>query len=126
MSSCRILIVEDDSDTRETIKDVLELEGFKVSTAQNGRAALRLLEDIRSPCLILLDVMMPVMNGIEFMDAISEREDAGLITRVVMISGAADLMDQGRHGRPLMKKPVSIDKLINVAVEYCGPPRACA
>ena len=59
-----VIIVEDDDDIRDTFREVLESEGYHVLTAANGRVALDLLEGMRDvPCLVLLDLMMPIMNG---------------------------------------------------------------
>lgn len=61
-----ILLVDDDYDIRSVLCEVLEQEGFAVGVATNGREALTYLEGNPAPSLILLDLMMPVMNGFEF------------------------------------------------------------
>lgn len=61
-----VLIVEDDGDIRESLVDLLTSIGFEVRGARNGLEALRLLERMETPCLILLDLSMPVMSGEEF------------------------------------------------------------
>jgi CheY-like chemotaxis protein len=62
--SCQsILIVEDEKDIRESLKMLLELEGYSVFTAKDGKEGLEILKNLESPCLILLDLLMPVMNG---------------------------------------------------------------
>ena len=66
MSQPTVLIVEDDADTRDMIGRFLELEGYAVETAANGRQALDRLDAGASACVILLDLMMPVMDGWEF------------------------------------------------------------
>jgi len=66
---CTVLVVEDDKDVRESMKDALELEGYQVKTAKNGLEGLAALKDSeKAPCLILLDILMPAMGGREFMD----------------------------------------------------------
>jgi two-component system, chemotaxis family, chemotaxis protein CheY len=66
----RILVVDDDEVIREALKDVLEEEGYLVETAVDGRDAIaRLRSSDAKPSMILLDLMMPVMNGWEFLDA---------------------------------------------------------
>ena len=62
---CPVLLVEDDPATREMTRAILEKEGWKVSEAENGRVALECMERER-PSLILLDLMMPEMDGFEF------------------------------------------------------------
>jgi CheY-like chemotaxis protein len=71
MSSCRgIVVVDDDEAIRETTKLALELRGYVVLTAANGKEAFDLLGKIPPPCLILLDLMMPVMDGWGFVKAL--------------------------------------------------------
>lgn len=65
-SPAQILIVEDDEDLRLVVSDLLRDLGYRVATAMNGRDALDYLRANRPPGLIVLDVMMPVMDGVEF------------------------------------------------------------
>lgn len=66
-----ILVVDDDTDLRESLGDVLRGEGYAVTLAANGREALALLPGLKRPCAVVLDMEMPVMNGIEFYRAMS-------------------------------------------------------
>jgi CheY-like chemotaxis protein len=66
---CHVLVVEDDEATRALTRNMLEKEGCRVAEAENGEVALRLMED-EVPTLILLDLMMPVMDGFEFADKV--------------------------------------------------------
>jgi CheY-like chemotaxis protein len=65
MTGSRILVVEDDASLREVLAEILSEEGYRVQCAANGAEALALLEGTGAPDLILLDLMMPVMNGWE-------------------------------------------------------------
>jgi CheY-like chemotaxis protein len=67
-----ILIIEDDEAIRTSLDDVLSSEGYKVSDVANGKLALAMLEKLPRPSLLLLDLMMPVMNGYDFTDAIKK------------------------------------------------------
>jgi CheY-like chemotaxis protein/anti-sigma regulatory factor (Ser/Thr protein kinase) len=80
---CPVLLVEDDPATRELTRAILEKEGWKVSEAENGRRALECMERER-PCLILLDLMMPEMDGFEFADRVRRRPEWHLIPIVVL------------------------------------------
>ena len=78
-----ILVVEDDAATRDMIARMLEKEGWKVSTAQNGRVALQRAAENR-PSLILLDLMMPEMDGFQFLQQLRSREDLSSVPVVVV------------------------------------------
>ena len=83
----KILVVEDNDDVREMMAVTLELEGHQVSTAVNGRDALEQLRTGDKPCVILLDLMMPVMNGWELRREI-ESDPALADVPVIVISAA--------------------------------------
>ncbi|MBV0882003.1 response regulator [Noviherbaspirillum sp. L7-7A] len=116
-----IVVIEDDTDLRETLKDLLEMEGFSVVTASNGREGLRQIEQNGQPCLILLDLMMPVMNGWEFLEALRREKAAPLAqTPVAVVSAAADIADVERdYNCSVLKKPVSLERLFALAHAHC-------
>lgn len=116
-----IVVIEDDTDLRETMKDLLEMEGFSVLTASNGREGLLRIEENGQPCLILLDLMMPVMNGWEFLKLMFEGTMPELAkTPVAVVSAAADVADVERdYGCSVLKKPVSLQRLYALAHEHC-------
>src|SRR5262245_2049838 len=118
---CRtILIVEDDPDIRESFRDVLEDDGYTVETARNGREGLDKLGSAQAPCLILLDLLMPVMNGIEFLAALSR---SGNIASppVVIVSAHNHLKEKTEGAVAFLKKPVELDTLLRTVRQYCGP-----
>lgn len=120
--ACRpILIIEDEADLRETMKDYLEISGYSVTTAANGRDALIRMDEIGASCLILLDLMMPVMNGWQFLDRLrQDRHEVLDRTPIVVVSAAADVSDVGRqYGCQVMKKPVDMFHLMSVVREHC-------
>lgn len=120
MPSHHIVVIEDDTDLRETMKDLLEIKGFSVATASNGREGLELIERNGKPCLILLDLMMPEMNGWEFLEALQRDQPALLAqTPVAVISAAADVSDVSQYGCSQFKKPVSVDRLYQLAQAHC-------
>src|SRR4051812_23576179 len=89
MQQRSVLVVEDDRDIREALSDLLEMEGFKVYTAGNGKEALSVLKEISSPCVVLLDLFMPVMSGFEFLTAQSHDHIIATIP-VIIVSAVAD------------------------------------
>jgi CheY-like chemotaxis protein len=113
--SCSILVVDDDTDARETIRDVLEDEGFRVVTAINGKDALDKLETLE-PCVILLDLLMPVMTGTQFMEALPASKGAG--SPVVIVS-AYDTLAVSLNARGFIRKPVELDDLIQTVRKFC-------
>lgn len=121
MPCSRILIVEDEPIARESLKMLLELEGFEVAAAGNGREALRLLTDIDQPCLIVLDLMMPVMNGWEFLEAVSQGHvPPSAHAPIIIVSAAADSMDLLPPGKyPVLRKPFNIDSLLTEVRQHC-------
>ena len=99
-----VLVVDDDYDLRETMRDVLEEEGYLVQTASNGQDALDCLRDGESPEVVLLDLMMPVMDGWHFLDEIARDSALADIPVVVMSAskeGLRSLGDKVFLGKPL-------------------------
>src|SRR5262245_55690503 len=82
-----VLVVEDEQESRETLRELLELEGYVVETAVNGQEALDKLKHV-DPCLILLDLFMPVMDGWQFLDRLSADGRLSRIKVVVTTSAA--------------------------------------
>ncbi len=121
-SAKTILVVDDDLEIRETLRDVLEEEGYRVESAANGAEALLLLRRPDappvSPDLILLDLMMPEMNGWQFCEA--QRGDPALSSIPVLIISAASLgAARGSvAGNPLLKKPIELERLLAAVERY--------
>jgi CheY-like chemotaxis protein len=121
MPHTNIFVIEDDADLRETMKELLEMEGFSVLAAENGREGMELIERNGKPCLILLDLMMPVMNGWEFLEAMQRNQQAILTqTQVAVVTAAAEMTDlQQQYGCSLLKKPVNVESLFALAHAAC-------
>ena len=114
-SDAPILIVEDEADIRETIRDILELEGYCVCCAANGQEALEVLSELR-PVLILLDLMMPVMSGYELLQRLRESDELASIP-VTVVSAVADRA--GVRDAVVLRKPVDVSQLLHVIDERC-------
>src|SRR6266568_826666 len=114
-----ILIVDDDPDIRETLAEALELDGYRVSTAANGKIALEQARVTR-PDLILLDLMMPVMSGWAFMEA--RRGYPGLASvPVVVITAAFDACADG--ATVFLRKPFELNTLLTIVARLCDGGR---
>ena len=110
----KILVVDDDEDIRDSIQQALEDNGYRVVTARNGFEALNLLRAGERPSVILLDVMMPVMDGATFREEQRRDPELGAIP-VVAFSAYADLSDAvGRlNAEAHLTKPVRSDVLLD-------------
>jgi CheY-like chemotaxis protein len=117
-----ILIVEDDRDVSQIIKDVIEAQGYRAITVTNGRDALGVLEEER-PALMLIDLFMPVMSGAELLKAIKRNPQLADIPRVIM-TAANDQMIGVREDLPVLYKPVDFEALTRLLQQFCGPARA--
>jgi CheY-like chemotaxis protein len=119
-SEVKILVVEDDPDAREMMKSFLLSEGYKVETATNGRKAIEYLKSSATPCLILLDLMMPEMNGIEFLQ--SRRQESELSGIPVVVVTAVQEACRGAKALgavDCVSKPVEFHQLLDLARRYC-------
>ena len=111
--------LEDDDDIRETLAELLQLEGYRVKTANNGQAALSILAH-RSPCIMLLDLMMPVMSGWEVAAEMSARPNIAVPYCVV----SATVEAAPAASTCVLRKPIDCDKLLRIVASHCGKPTA--
>jgi CheY-like chemotaxis protein len=122
-SKCEsILIIEDDDSIREMIQFALESEGYTVQGAADGQAGLKLLHEIESPCLILLDLMLPIMNGWEFLEKLRKQPENMLATIPVVITSAAGdrAATAAQKVQGYIKKPINLELLLKAVTKYCG------
>jgi CheY-like chemotaxis protein len=114
------LIVEDDLDTREMLGRFLELEGFNVETAENGKRALERLGSGVGACVILLDLMMPVMDGWQFRQE-QIRDSALADIPVIVVSAAGRERLEKIQADAYLSKPVDLDELLGCVTQFCRP-----
>jgi CheY-like chemotaxis protein len=117
-----VLVVEDDRDIRESVVEILTDEGYDVSAAGDGRQALDLLETAAPrPNLILLDLMMPVMNGFQFREEQLKRPELAAIPVLVVtadVNARAKAEALGAAG--FVQKPLKIQPLLDIIEELVG------
>jgi two-component system chemotaxis response regulator CheY len=113
-----ILVVEDDQDVRDAMVQVLEAEGYEAIPAGDGEEALTRLEDGLDPCVILLDLMMPRMDGWQFIEHHRRRAAHTPIIVVSAYSSSEQVRSAGVA--EYMRKPVDIDRLLAVVARYCA------
>jgi CheY-like chemotaxis protein len=113
-----LMVVDDDEDIREVLKLFLEVEGYRVVTAVDGRDALQQLQTREQPSLILLDLMMPGMDGEQFMNVI--RRGAFAEIPVVIMSGHREASNKviELNANCCLMKPVEYDDLMAVVHRF--------
>jgi CheY-like chemotaxis protein len=111
-----VLIVDDDDDIRDTLKELCEDEGYTVATAANGAEALAVLARPVAPCVVVLDLIMPVMTGNEVFATM--QRDPRLANVPVIVSTSDPSRAPG--GVPVMKKPIDVERLLDTIRRHCG------
>ncbi len=112
------MIVEDDYNLREALCEALELEGYQVVCLEHGLAALRHLEKAGPPCLILLDLMMPVMDGHAFRETILNEPHLADIPVIVITAGGPQ-MAAGVPAELVLHKPLKMGSVLKVVHQHC-------
>jgi CheY-like chemotaxis protein len=128
MSTHRVLVVEDDLEIRESLMEILEENGYEPVGASNGSEGLdKLRTSEEPPCLILLDLMMPVMDGKMFRQEQLRRPELADIP-VVVLSAYRNVAEETKdmHVASFLKKPMKLDDVLGVVRQYCpGDSMAC-
>jgi CheY-like chemotaxis protein len=113
-----VLLIEDDADIREVLAGVLRDEGYDVGTAANGKEGLEWLRAHEPPFLVLLDLMMPVMDGYAF--RAEQRADPALkqIPVVVITAGTMDERVKAMDLNGAFKKPIDLNVLLDTVEKF--------
>lgn len=111
-----ILIIDDDDAIRKSIASVLELEGYSTSSASDGKQALEMIRAGQIPDIILLDMMMPVMNGWAFLDFLRANANTAQIPVVVVSAFAESAKSVRPHA--FVPKPVQLKALLNTIQSF--------
>jgi CheY-like chemotaxis protein len=123
-----VLVVEDDEDIRADLTAILRVKGFTVDEAANGKEALARMHNGTSPCVIVLDLMMPVMNGWELRQMM--RQDAQLADiPVIVVSGKGRIApEEERVLAPaaVLVKPFELTELLALVARFCPNGHAVA
>jgi CheY-like chemotaxis protein len=117
-----VLVVDDDPDVREAIAEVVGESGYRTLSAANGREAMAQLQAAQSPpCVILLDIMMPIMDGWEFRAEQSRDPRFGDIP-VVVLTAHANMEEVVRrmHAVDCLEKPFDLSILLATLERFCG------
>lgn len=121
MSTGLVLVVEDHPDTRQMVEEYLSFHGIPVVSADNGLTGLAKLREYR-PCVVLLDLSMPVMDGWRFREEQQRLPDGELAGTPVVVLSA--LSDAHKHAKRLgaadcIPKPIDFDRMVHVVRTYC-------
>jgi CheY-like chemotaxis protein len=116
-----VLLVEDCDDIRELYGALLRRAGYEVHEAENGKSALDQLHQMRTnPCLVLLDLMMPIMTGVELLKVLDESHRLASMPVVVLSAGGVE--SDAPQATRFIRKPVKTEVLLTVVREFCGSP----
>jgi two-component system response regulator FlrC len=116
-----VLVVDDDSDMREAVRDTLSEEGYETHVAAGGHEALEYLRAHPVPPLILLDWNMAPMNGARFMEELGSDSALASIPVVLLTADAHAAASAGRRGfAGCLTKPVDLDVLFALVGRHCG------
>jgi CheY-like chemotaxis protein len=114
-----VLVVEDDLDVREALVQLLEVEGYRVIGVSNGREAMQHLRGGEAPRVILLDLMMPVMDGLEFRG--EQLQDPALAAiPVILISADGTVREKAAvlQTAGYLTNPIEVESLLALVARY--------
>jgi CheY-like chemotaxis protein len=109
-----VLVVDDDENIRDTLRDVVEMAGCSAIVARNGVEALEVLAR-HQPCLIILDLLMPVMGGEQMLEEM--KKEPAIASLPVVISTSAP--ERAPRGIPVVPKPIDIEALWEIMRRTC-------
>jgi CheY-like chemotaxis protein len=112
-----ILVVDDDPDIRESLREVLVDEGYEVTCVANGREALEHLRNSPRPCVILLDLMMPVMDGWQFRR--EQKQDPTIADIPLVVITATGKRPVLIDAEELVMKPLDLGRLFEAIERHC-------
>jgi two-component system, sensor histidine kinase and response regulator len=116
----KVLIVDDEADIRDSLQEFFQEEGYLVSTAANGADALDRLGEEDLPCVVILDILMPILDGNEVYQRM-QRDPR--LARVPVIVSTSD-PSRAPSGVMIMKKPTNLSRLLQAVQQHCGQPSA--
>lgn len=114
-----VMIVEDDRDIREPIRELLREEGYRVECAETGQEALQMLQSSVTPGIILCDLTMPQMNGEEFVESLRAKRIPAADNIVILSAATHAEATAEKLGVGFLRKPIDIDDLLKMVQQYC-------
>jgi CheY-like chemotaxis protein len=118
-----VLVVEDDKDSREMLCEYLRQNGYNAAEAADGQQALGQLDEVRNLCLILLDIMMPVMNGWQFLAQQRTHNRFGDVPVVILTAHPPRSLELAIvEVDRVLTKPIDLVEILKVVQSYCDRP----
>jgi two-component system, chemotaxis family, chemotaxis protein CheY len=111
-----VLVVDDDQDIRESLRELLECEGYRVRTAADGAEAVAAMDE-EAPCFVILDLMMPVMDGWEVAGRMHDEERLASIP-VCVVTATPEWAPA--DSACVLRKPIDLDTLLALVNERCN------
>jgi two-component system chemotaxis response regulator CheY len=113
-----VVVVDDEAEARDVLQQILELEGFEVEGFANGAEALDYLNHSVQPCVIILDLLMPVMNGPQFREAMLKDPRLAAIP-IVVVTALEPTAAAGLSAVRIFRKPIDVQALVGVVRKHC-------
>jgi len=110
-----VLVVDDDADIRESLRDAFEDAGYLVRCAANGREGLEALQRFDRPSVVVLDLIMPIMTGNELYDAMQADPQFADVPVILSTSDAS----RAPSGVPLLQKPINLQRMLTTIESFC-------
>jgi len=114
-----VVVIEDDEAIRESMFDLLTMEGYTVLGFANGQEAINGLDKFSHPCLILLDWMMPIMDGAEFLVARQNLNSPARSAPVIVVSAVAGKIADAPTATGFLRKPLDLEVLLDIVAKHC-------
>lgn len=114
----KVLVVDDNIDIRLLLKKRLETEGYQVSTAENGLEAKEAILS-NPPCVVILDLMMPIMDGWQFLEWKKEQDKPVADLPVIVVSAVSSNIKAPEGIKGFLKKPVCVTHMLDYIQTYC-------
>jgi CheY-like chemotaxis protein len=119
-----VLIIEDDRDTRAILSEILAGEGYEAVAVEAGDAAAEYLGSHDPPCLVLLDLRLPRMNGLAFLQWLDEQEQLRRLPVAVLsalrIDAEKDKAPFRDHVVAVLRKPFTLEEVLELIESHCG------
>lgn len=123
MAARRILLVDDDAGIREGVAEGLACEGYRAEGVSNGQEALDWLDREGRPAMVLLDLLMPVMNGAQLLERLRADPRWAALPAVLM-SATVPSREALSRANAYLPKPFDLAQVVAAVLRWCGPPAA--